>query len=224
MPLGLRPDAWLLSECDDDPVIGRRSFKQMRWAIAALVLVSGVVILPTPLAAGATSSPVINLPPGVVTVLRSSLPDGQPFSLTLQRIRFQGRQYVCLAASEGRALGTTQECPPLPLPDRPLVAVMSYPTVCSPRPAQLVWGLAVTDVSVALRAAGHELTAARRSIPAALHARGNLFFIWARSAPDSLIARNRSGKVVETHPINSGPVPVFASYCRHHPSLGPSPG
>jgi hypothetical protein len=155
-----------------------------------------------------------------VTVLRSSLPDGQPFRLTLQRIRFQGRQYVCLAASEGG--GTSGQCEgPLPLPDRPLVAVMSYPTVCSPRPAQLVWGLALTDVSVALRAAGHEQTAARRSIPAALHARGNLFFIWARSAPDSLIARNRSGKVVATHPINSGRVPVFATYCRHHPSTGP---
>jgi hypothetical protein len=221
MPLGLRPDAWLLSECDDEPVIGRRSFKQMRgwWATAALVLVSSVVILPTPLA---TSSPVINLPPGVVTVLQSSLPNGQPFRLTLQRIRFQGREYVCLAASESG--GTTQQCAPLPLPDRPLVAVMSYPTVCSPRPAQLVWGLALTDVTVALRVGGHDLTAARRSIPAALHARGNLFFIWARSAPDSLIARNRSGKVVATHPINSGSVPVFASYCRHHPSLGPSPG
>jgi hypothetical protein len=158
----------------------------------------------------------INLPPGVVTVLRSRVPDGQPFRLTLQRIRFEGRQYVCLYVYEGRGAGGKCEGP-LPLPDRPLVAVMSDPTVCKPRPAQLLWGLALTDVSVALRAGGHERTAARRSIPAALDARGDLFFIWARSAPDSLIARNRNGIVVARYTVNSGRVPVFASFCLHPP-------
>lgn len=178
---------------------------------------SGAAIRPVQGHAG--GAPAINLPPGVVTVARLRQPDGTPFSLTLQRIRFERRQYVCLTVTEGR--GSTQQCEgPLPLADRPLVAVMGDPTVCRPRPAQLIWGLALTNVSVALRSAGRERTAARRFIPAALHARGNLFFIWARSAPDSLIARNTTGRVEERYTINSGRVPVFATFCRHQPSTG----
>jgi hypothetical protein len=154
----------------------------------------------------------------VVTVAQLREPDGRPFALTLQRIRFQGRQYVCLADTQNgqRCVG------PVPLPNRPLVAVIpGEPTVCKPRPAQLVWGLALNDVSVALRSGGRERVATRRSIPAALKARGNIFYVWARSAPDSLVARNANGRLVETYPINTASVPAFVALCHTHPRLFP---
>ena len=89
-----------------------------------------------------------------------------------------------------------------PIPsDRPLVAVMGDPTVCKPHPAQLVWGLALTNISVAIRSGGREHIGTRRSIPAELRARGNVFYAWARLAPDSLVARNANGQAVETYPI-----------------------
>jgi hypothetical protein len=170
------------------------------------------------------------LPPGVVTVLRSRLPDGTPFSLTLQRIRFQGRQYVCLAVTAqfrlrfGKpAVGsdTTGQCEgPLPLQNRPLVAVMGDPTVCKPHPSQLVWGLALKHVTVVLRSSGRERVAARRAIPPALRARGNVFFIWARSTPDSLLARGADGKTKEIYPINAAPLPGFAGECNHRSPNG----
>jgi hypothetical protein len=163
--------------------------------------------------------PAINLPPGVVTVAQLREPDGTPFSLTLQRIRFESRQYVCLAVTQGP--GTASRCDgPLPLPDRPLVAVMGDPTACKPHPAQLVWGLALTNVSVALRSGGGEHVATRRSIPAQLRARGNVFYVWAHSAPDSLVARNANGRAVETYPINTASMPVFATLCEHQPASG----
>jgi hypothetical protein len=192
----------------------------MRWYAPSGRLVkvtgnpSGAVVKP-PVAGG----PAINLPPGVVTVARLREPDGTLFSLTLQRIRFEGRQYVCLAVTQGPS--TAQQCEgPLPLPDRPLVAVMGDPTVCKPHPAQLVWGLALTNVSVAIRSGGREQVATRRSIPVGLRARGNLFYGWARSAPDSLVARNANGKAVETYPINTASVPAFAESCKHQPTTG----
>jgi hypothetical protein len=167
----------------------------------------------------APGGPAVNLPPGVVTVAQLRQPDGTPFSLTLQRILFQHRQYLCLAVAEGPS--NEQQCHgPLPLPDRPLVAVEGFPTVCKPHPAQLVWGLALTNVSVALRSGGREYVATRRSIPAALRARGNLFYVWARSAPDSLVARDANGKAVETYPINSASLPVFAALCKHQTTSG----
>ena len=163
--------------------------------------------------------PAINLPPGVVTVAQLREPDGTPFKLTLQRIRFEGRQYVCLAVTQGP--GTASQCEgPLPLPDRPLVAVMGDPTVCKPHPAQLVWGLALTNISVAIRSGGREHIGTRRSIPAELRARGNVFYAWARLAPDSLVARNANGQAVETYPINTASVPVFAAQCKHPPTSG----
>jgi hypothetical protein len=175
---------------------------------------AGAVVKP-PVSGG----PAINLPPGVVTVARLREPDGTPFSLTLQRIRFGGRQYVCLAVTQGN--GSSQQCEgPLPLPDRPLVAVMGDPTVCKPHPAQLVWGLALTNVSVAIRTGEREHSATRRSIPAELRARGNVFYVWARSAPDFLVARNANRKVVETYPINTVSVPEFAISCKQQPTSG----
>lgn len=157
--------------------------------------------------------PAINLPPGVVTVARLRLPNGAPFSLTLQRIRFERRQYLCLAVIQGS--GTSQACQnPLPLPDRPLVAVMADPAACKPHPVQLVWGLALTDSTVALRAGGRDQVAVRRSIPPQLRARGNVFYVWARSAPDSLLAKTASGKVVETLPINATHVLVSKWACK----------
>ena len=175
---------------------------------------TGAVVKPS-----VPGGPAINLPPGVVTVAKLREPDGTRFSLTLQRIRFEGRQYVCLAVTQGASTGSRCEGP-LPLPDRPLVAVMGDPTVCKPYPAQLVWGLALTNVSVALRSGGREHVATRRSIPAALRARGNVFYLWARSAPDSLVARNGNGSAVETYPINSASVPAFATLCKHPPASG----
>lgn len=178
--------------------------------------------------------PAINLPPGVVTVARLRLPDGHPFRLTLQRIRFEGRQYVCLAVTEtfhiapGKpevSIASTGQCEgPLPLPHKPLVAVMGDPTACKPRPAQLVWGLALKGVTVALRSRGREQVAVRRNIPANLHARGNVFFVWSRAAPDSLVARDPAGRAIETYVINARRTPVFATECKLHPpsgSLGP---
>jgi len=195
-------------------------FPAMRWYApdGRLIKVTGnptgAVVKP-PLPGG----PAINLPPGVVTVAQLREPDGTPFTLTLQRIRFEARQYVCLAVTQGP--GTSQQCEgPLPLPDRPLVAVMGDPTVCKPHPAQLVWGLALTHVTVALPAEGREQPATRRSIPAELGARGNVFYVWARSAPDSLVARNANGSVVETYLINTASVPVFAALCKHEPGSG----
>ena len=167
----------------------------------------------------APGGPAINLPPGVVTVAQLREPDGTPFKLTLQRIRFEGRQYVCLAVTEGP--GTSQQCKgPLPLPDRALVAVMGDPTVCKPHPAQLVWGLALTNVSVAIRSGGREHVAARRSIPAQLGAPGSVFYIWAQSNPDSLVARNANGAIIETYPINTASVSAFAAACTHQPTSG----
>ena len=178
---------------------------------------AGAVVKPS-----AAGGPAINLPPGVVTVARLREPDGTPFSLTLQRIRFEGRQYVCLAVTEGP--GTATRCEgPLPLPDRPLVEVMGDPTACKPRPAQLVWGLALTDVSVALDSEGREHVAARRSIPAELRARGNVFYVWAHSAQDSLVARNANGRAVETYPINTASVNMLATLCKHQPASGQGP-
>lgn len=162
----------------------------------------------------APGGPAINLPPGVVTVAQLREPDGAPFKLTLQRIRFEGRQYVCLAVTQGA--DTSQQCKgPLPLPDRALVAVIGDPSVCIPHPAQLVWGLALTNLNVAIRSGGRERVAARRSIPAGLRARGNVFYVWARSTTDSLVARNANGKVVETYPISTANVPEFAVPCKH---------
>lgn len=66
-------------------------------------------------------------------------------------------------------------------------------------------------------AGGREQGATLRSIPAELGARGNVFYVWARSAPDSLVARNPNGKVVETYPINTARAPVFAALCKHKP-------
>jgi hypothetical protein len=107
------------------------------------------------------------------------------------------------------------------LRDRPLVAVMGDPTACEPQLAQLVWGLALGNVTVALRSAGHERIAARRPIPAGLGARGSVFFVWARSAPDSLVARALNGGVAETYSVNDTPTPYFANECRAAP---PRPG
>ncbi len=178
---------------------------------------TGAVVKPS-----APGGPAINLPPGVVTVARLREPDGTPFSLTLQRIRFEGRQYVCLAVTQGP--GTASRCEgPLPLPDRPLVEVIGDPTACKPHPAQLVWGLALTNVSVALDSGGREHVATRRSIPAELRARGNVFYVWAHSAQDSLVARNANGRAVETYPINTASMPVFATLCKHQPASSQGP-
>jgi hypothetical protein len=168
---------------------------------------------------GRLGAPAINLPPGVVTVARLRLPDGTPFSLTLQRIRFQGHQYECLAVTRpfrgGRA--TSSNCQnPLPLPDTPLVLVTGGLSACKPRPVQLIWGVALKNVSVALRSAGHEQTVTRRAVPAALRARGSVFFIWARGAPDALIARHQDGKIAETYALNSRRVPPVAAECNEH--------
>jgi hypothetical protein len=102
----------------------------------------------------------------------------------------------------------------LPLRYRPLVAVMGDPTACGPQLVQLVWGLALANVTVALRSAGHERAAARRPIPAGLGARGSVFYVWASSAPDSLVARALNGHVAETYSVNDTPTPYFASECR----------
>lgn len=155
--------------------------------------------------------PAINLPPGTVTVARLREPNGTPFRLTLQRIRFQGHKYLCLAVVQR---GTGQSCEnPLPLPDRPLVVVTNFPMVCKPHPAQLVWGLALSDVSVAVRAGGGEEVAARKSIPAALRVPGSLFYVWAQSAPATLVARATGGTVVETRPVDSGLANTPAAIC-----------
>lgn len=155
--------------------------------------------------------PAINLPPGTITVARLRDPDGKPFRLTLQRIRFVGHNYLCLAVVQR---GTGQSCEnPLPLPDRPLVVFTNFPVVCKPHPAQLVWGLALSDVSVAVRAGGRDERATRKSIPAALHVPGSLFYVWAGSASTDLVARSPAGRIVETLPINSKGVPTPAAIC-----------
>ncbi len=195
-------------------------------SVSRLLAVSGLALA----AMAAAAFPAINLPPGVVTVAHLRLPDGHPFRLTLQRIRFDGRQYLCLAVRQtfhiapgrpGGSSASTGQCQgPLPLPNKPLVAVMGDPTACKPRPAQLVWGLALKNVTVSLRSGGREQIAARRDIPARLHARGDVFFVWSRTAPDSLVARDRAGRVLETDEINAGRVPFFVTECKLHPTSG----
>lgn len=116
---------------------------------------------------------------------------------------------------------TRSQCEgPLPLPHKPLLAVMGDPTVCKPRPAQFIWGLALEDVTVWLRSAGRKQVAARRGIPASLRAGGNVFFIWSRSTPDSLVARYNHGRAIESYEINSRRVSFFAADCKLHRHLG----
>ena len=162
--------------------------------------------------------PAINLPPGVVTMMRQRPAHVTPFAVTLQRILFQGRQYVCLAVTQGP--GTSSQCRgPLPLPDKPLVAVETFPTICRPRPAELIWGLALKDVAVELRYPGRSVIAERKPIPAGLHARGTFFYVWARSAPDSLVARSKTGKLEQTYLLSGGHALPFDAICKLHPAL-----
>lgn len=167
--------------------------------------------------------PAINLPPGVVTMLRQRPPHGTPFAVTLQRILFQRRQYVCFAVRQGP--GTSSQCRgPLPLPNKPLVAVESFPTICKPRPAELVWGLALKDVRVELQYSDRSVIAARKPIPAGLHARGTFFYVWASSAPNSLIARSKTGRLEETYALRGGHALPFGAVCKRPPAPVSPPG
>lgn len=177
---------------------------------------------PSARARPSAGSPAINLPPGVVTVARLTFPDGRPFSLALQRIGFEGRRYVCLEVANKIRLGPgkggvqtegTQQCEgPVPLRKRPLVAVMGSPIACKPRVAQLVWGLALRDVTVTLRSGTAERSTVRKRIPSALGAPGTLFYAWSYAAPASLIARASGGALAETYVIDSSG--ALATSCR----------
>jgi hypothetical protein len=135
-------------------------------------------------------------------------PDRKSFSLTFQRICFQGAEYLCLNVvqrdgSGGDCLG------PVPLEKKPLIAVMSDPSGCKPRQYQLVWGIAQRNVSVALVSPGGERSATRRALPGALRTHGDLYYVWAYATPDHLVARKANGKVVESYPINDAAAPYF---------------
>lgn len=161
-----------------------------------------------PAAKRGPGAPAINVSPGVVTVARLRTPDGRPFSLTLQRICFQGAEYLCenvvqLDGSGGDCLG------PVPLEKKPLISMTGDPSGCTPRQYQLVWGIAQRNVSVALVSPTGEQAATRRPIPNALRAPGDLYHVWAYAAPDHLIARNAKGKIVESDPINDTARPYF---------------
>ena len=130
---------------------------------------------------------------------------------------------MCLAVAQGP--GTSSQCRgPLPLPDKPLVAVETFPTICKPRPAQLIWGLALKGVTVELQYPGLSVIAGRKPIPAGLRARGTFFYIWARSAPNSLIARSRTGKLEQTYALSGGHALAFGAECKLSPALVSSPG
>jgi hypothetical protein len=161
----------------------------------------------------APGAAAVDLGPGVVTVAQLRTPAGKPFTLTLQRISFQGREYICLDANTKQATiggsppkSSSGDCvAPLPLSlarQRGIIYVRGDPAGCSPRPYQLVWGLARPDVAVALSSPHGERPAIRRSVPAALRTQADLFYVWAAATPNRLVARDHAGKARRIIPIH----------------------
>jgi hypothetical protein len=165
--------------------------------------------------------------PGVVTLLRLPAPAGHPttVSLTGQLVRRNRRLDLCLYASQvelaprGPLGSSTGQCAgPLPLAHRAIVVLLTAGW-CTPRPVELVWGIALPRVRIFTVSPSGSVAASRSRIPAGLRVRGDLFYGLVRGAPVHLIARDAIGRTLTAVLVNQTPEPYGCS----PRTIGPGP-
>jgi hypothetical protein len=165
--------------------------------------------------------------PGVVSLLRLRAPAGHPATVTLtaQVIHRNGGLDLCLyasqvAAARGAPIGySTGQCAgPLPLARRAIVTVATAGW-CTPKPVELVWGIARSNVTMVLVSPAGPQVLARSHIPSRVNVPGDLFYGFVRGAPVKVIARNAAGRTLATVLVNQAPAPYGCSTR----TIGPGP-
>lgn len=166
----------------------------------------------------APQPPLANLLTPRITILSSKLPNGSRFKLMIQRVEFRAGASACFSYAQqfGRGSAISQSCVrPGSRQLAPLEALETGPTSCGRHPAQVVWGVAPTKLRVQLRFGGVAQATTRLKLKTAseMGLRGDVFYVVARSFPDTLVALAPNGHVERSYAIGAprGPAP-----CRWH--------
>jgi hypothetical protein len=161
------------------------------------------------------------LAPGIVTVASGTAPQHDPWRFDLQRVRAQG---VVLLCTESRPVGAGQ-C--LPYPDQPYANRVDNPPLNGSPPVVLVpgvgncaapvWNLIPglvmhPNLAIYFRSPDGTRRARLVALDPRLGVPGGAFASIITHGPVTLIARDRTGRIVYTTPVtNSGDKPTFCN-------------
>jgi hypothetical protein len=140
------------------------------------------------------SHPAVSLPPGVVTVAHGRTSRGVPFTITMQRIRFLGKQDLCITEKPKG----NQECPSYPLGSgAPAVLLGTAEGSCPVPHHGLLAGLLLRPGLTAwLKTPSRTYELEHATVPASLSVPGGIFYGALTRKPVELILRDRHGASV----------------------------
>jgi hypothetical protein len=163
------------------------------------------------------SHPAVSLAPGVVVVARGRTSHGAPFAITMQRIRFLGKQDLCITEKPNG----NQECPSYPVGGgAPVFLLGTAGGSCPVSHHGLLAGLLLRPGLTAWLKTSSRIYELRRTlVPAELGVPGGLFYGTLTRGPAKLMVRDRHGASVYTRRI-AGTTP--RTICgKHGPSVAP---
>jgi len=163
----------------------------------------------------ATSYPVVQLPPGHVTLAEARTPQG-PVAIALHRIRYFGHVSLCVSQTDARG-GGDQSCANYPIGPKSHQNIGTAPVwwaanllmACSKPRFQVVSGVVLRPgITAWLRTPAGVSRMPTAAVPKAFGVAGGLVYATISTAPDSVTLRDANGKTV--YAASVAPITSFA--------------
>ena len=190
-----------------------------RPAARSAVLAATAAVVAGLLATAARSAPVRQLAPGLVTLATVTTPQG-PVGISLHRIRYLGRDRLCLRETHGRT--AVQNCTNDPLGSQLHGAVVWWNAdadLCAHSPYQVIAGVVIrSGLTATLHTPSHLAPMPTATVPRAFGVRGGLIYALIQATPASVTLVDAAGGTIYHGTV--APIPKLHVICQNGAGFG----